>query len=74
MDKRDTLIAEQQIQIRDLLNEKDETLEVLSAIYLSLVCIGGPLNDNVLNFDHKQRKFLHQIKNEIEPFLQKVED
>jgi hypothetical protein len=71
MDKRDTLIAEQQLKIRDLEERTEDMTEVFSDIYMSLICIGGPLNDNLLRFDNKQQAFLHEIKNQIEPFLKR---
>jgi len=46
--------------------EYKETLEhILSRFY----CIGGALNDNVLQFNNKQQIFLDKIAKEIEATL-----
>jgi len=63
------LIAAQAKQIFALEAQVRAQKEVLEEIVLSLVCIGGPLNDNVLGFNASQRNFLHQIHNKIEDVL-----
>lgn len=40
--------------------------ESLNHIKSLLVCIGGPLNDNVLQFNKEQRNYLHKILDIIE--------
>lgn len=54
-------IGAQQLQI-DALNKCLEFRgEQLAEVVLRLVCVGGPLNDNMLGFDSEQRKYLHRI-------------
>ena len=62
--------------ICDLLLEKDkfkrlwqEAREVLENINNRLYSIGAPLNDNILKFTKDQRKYLHQIAEEIKTIL-----
>ena len=47
--------------IKELQNEIRELKEVISKIYGKIYCIGGPLNDNTLNFNAQQRKWCHNI-------------
>lgn len=58
---KDALIAEQQIEIRQLKKFKEQAKADMRKINLTLVCIGGPLNDNVLGYTKEQRKILHEI-------------
>jgi len=66
---KNQLIAKQQLEIETLKERVDECEEVLAAICMSLVNIGGPLNDNRLQFDVKQRAFLHEIHERIKDIL-----
>lgn len=60
----------------NLLLEKDkykklyeEALEICQDINNKLYAIGAPLNDNCLNFNNKQLKFLHEIAIEIREII-----
>jgi len=62
--------------IRKLLDEKykfeemaKKYKECLEDISKYFVCVGGPLNDNILQFNKKQKKFLWEIYNEIKNIL-----
>lgn len=61
MDKRDKLIVSQQLEIQDLKAFKESALKDFREINLMLVCVGGPLNDNVLGYSREQRQPLHKI-------------
>lgn len=37
-------------------------IKTLDKIILNLVCIGGPLNDNILQYTPEQRKIFHRIE------------
>ena len=59
-----------------LLVEKDaykskceEYKNTLNDILSNFYSIGGPLNDNVLGFDTKQRKWLYNIADNIESVI-----
>ena len=54
-------IGAQQLEIDALTKLLEFRGEQLAEIVLRLVCVGGPLNDNVLGFDSEQRKYLHRI-------------
>jgi hypothetical protein len=43
----------------------------LERVRSTFYCIGGPLNDNVLNFNAKQRKWCHNLVGHIENCLSK---
>ena len=52
------LIAKQQIQIEEQKEQLNELFESMRKIDNALFCIGGPLNDNKLQFNHKQKVYL----------------
>ncbi|HQK38559.1 MAG TPA: hypothetical protein PLO52_00415 [Flavobacterium alvei] len=64
--KSNDLIAEQQIEIRDLKNILKEHRECFQDISNMMFCIGGPLNDNIAQFTKEQRRYFHEIKNNCE--------
>lgn len=51
--------------IKDLQKEIEDLKKTLRDIRSRFICIGGPLNDNVLKFDNKQREFIYNISEEI---------
>lgn len=59
------LIAKQALRIAELEESLQDRDERLGRIHLMLVCIGGPLNDNVLRFNPEQRQLLHRIDEEV---------
>jgi hypothetical protein len=63
MDKRDSLIAEQQLKIRDLEQEKDDYKKALIEINGLMYCCGGPLNDNYHGYNKEQLKIFFMIAN-----------
>ncbi len=54
-------IGAQQLEIDALTKSLEFRAEQLAEIVLRFICVGGPLNDNVLGFDSEQRKYLHKI-------------
>ena len=58
------LIAKQALRIAELEEDMRDRDERLGRIHLMLVSIGGPLNDNVLQFNSSQRQLLHRIDEE----------
>lgn len=56
-----TLTARQALQIAEQSDEIDELKGSLRNIRQRLCCIGGPLNDNVLEFNAEQLKLLRVI-------------
>jgi len=56
---KDQLITKQQLEIEVLKKRLGWARSDKSDIVKALVCIGGPLNDNVLGFSIKQRNYLH---------------
>jgi hypothetical protein len=68
------LIAKQQLEIENLKERVSEMNSVLCDIRLSLVCIGGPLNDNILGYNAAQRRPLHKIKEMIENVMEYEND
>lgn len=63
------VIGRQTVEITDLKDALADCNARLSRIVLRLVCVGGPLNDNVLGFNVEQRKYLKQILDEGERIL-----
>lgn len=65
---KDELITKQQLQIEFLKQREIEFTKSANDITMSIVCIGAPLNDNILGYTHKQLKIFFDIKNELEEF------
>lgn len=60
------LIAQQALTIANLEEQVAELKAAQERAALMFVCIGGPLNDNVLGFNVEQRKYLHRIYDVLE--------
>jgi hypothetical protein len=62
MTKEDQLIADQAKQLWDA-NERIKRMKYcLDTINKSLICIGGPLNDNNLNYTNEQLALFFRIQ------------
>ena len=59
------LIANQAREIAELKEELSEYKEAMQKLHNMMVCIGGPLNDNVLSFDKEQLAFLFRLHNNM---------
>jgi hypothetical protein len=62
---KNTLIANQALKIAKLQFELKQKNKSLSNIKSSLICIGGPLNDNVDEYSVAQRSIFHYIMEQI---------
>lgn len=58
---KDELISNQQLEIENLRENCRIMYKAIDDINRFLFCIGGPLNDNVLNFTNKQIEYLFNI-------------
>ena len=67
------LVVDQQLEIRDLKNKLEQHESDKRCIANLLVCIGGGLNDNALEYTPAQRKQLYRILNLAENGLEKCE-
>ncbi len=65
-DARDHLIASQAVKIERLERELKARREGMDKAHTAFICIGGPLNDNRLQFNSEQRKYLHRINALVE--------
>jgi len=61
--EKDSLIVEQQLEIRNLKQRLDLALKDKAQIASILTCIGGALNDNIFGYTPQQKAELHKIKN-----------
>ena len=66
---KDELIIKQQLQIESLKQREIEFTKSANDITMSIVCIGAPLNDNILGYTHKQLKIFSDIKYKLEGFI-----
>ena len=66
---KDELITKQQLQIESLKQREIEFIQAASSVIISIVCVGAPLNDNVLGYTHKQLKIFFDIKYKLEGFI-----
>ena len=63
---KDKLIAQQALKIAELEEYMKEYEEMTAAIHGIIFCIGGPLNDNILRYTHKQLVTFSEIAKQIE--------
>ena len=68
------LIADQAKQIYFLKNKVEDYEQALKAIKNVTVCIGGPLNDNVLGYSKEQLGPFSRILNRCEEVLRYYDD
>jgi hypothetical protein len=60
------LIARQAKRIEELQDEVSDLKDRIYKAISHMICIGGPLNDNVLHFTQEQRAVFHRIMGELE--------
>lgn len=60
---KNRLIANQQLEIQNLINELEEYKDAIQEINNILYAVGGPLNDNTLKYDKKQLETFFNISN-----------
>ena len=63
------LIAKQQLDIEVFKKTLALYEEAAKEIILKIVCIGGPLNDNKLQYNFKQRIIFHSIVKKLEDLI-----
>lgn len=63
---QDELIAKQALQIAELQETVADCKHRLRAIHRACVCMGGPLNDNVLGYTSKQLQPFRHIAEQAE--------
>lgn len=54
IDKRDSLISKQQLEIEDMRSRMADIKKAATSIIIEAVGIGGPLNDNVNGYSKSQ--------------------
>ena len=69
---KDSIIAELVVEKVNMAAELTEARSVLREIKHSCYCIGGPLNDNILNFNKDQMEWVY--KKIVEPISQMVSE
>jgi phosphopantetheine adenylyltransferase len=69
MMEKDELIAKQQLEIENLKQRVSELDEALRNIHSSIVCIGGPLNDNQKGYTHSQLSDFGYIVDQVEAVI-----
>ncbi len=60
------IIAQQAREIIVLRNLLSDFKKARDNIHMEIYCIGGPLNDNKLQYSHKQRMTFHDIWKHLE--------
>jgi len=63
---KDELIAKQQLAIEELSEREILYQSAIDSAIMVMICIGGPLNDNVLGFTKEQIMVFHKIQNYLE--------
>lgn len=62
---KDELVTKQQLQIEDLEKELEYTNGILEQAARMFICIGAPLNDNILEFNNQQLTWANEVHNII---------
>ncbi len=60
---KEELITKQQLQIEELTKDLEYTNGLLEQASRMFICIGAPLNDNVLKFNKQQLKWASEVHN-----------
>lgn len=60
------LIGRQACEIYKLKQKIEEYKKAMSDVFSMAYCIGGPLNDNILEFNHEQKVFLSKLVGHID--------
>ncbi len=63
---KDSLIAKQQLEIETQREIFEENRELILKIRMKFIAIGAPLNDNILQFNHKQLQWVARVLDLIE--------
>lgn len=63
---KNKLIVKQQLKIERLKSVNKQNRDNAENLHKRFVCIGGPLNENKLQFNKEQLSFLTEIADEIE--------
>lgn len=67
---KEELITKQQLEIEDLKVKLSELQEAIKAASAHFTCIGGPLNDNFLEFDKRQIGLIYKANQELESVIE----
>ena len=70
MSKELELIAKQQLQIEDLKLMLGHARTNMREIHSSIICVGGPLNDNCLGYTRPQLKLFWDFKELAEEVIE----
>lgn len=73
-DKRDKLIASQQLEIFEMKERLANIKKDANAICLSIICIGGPLNDNAKGYTREQKYDWQRVLSLAESILAEYPD
>lgn len=70
---KEQLITEQQLKIHQLEEENRNLLKCIRKLRMRMVCVGGPLNDNVLGYSEKQLAIFWKMDKEIQGVIDCIE-
>ena len=68
------LITKQQLQIHEQEQQIKDLCKCISRIRTLMVCVGGPLNDNVHKYTDAQSLIFHRMDDVIEPVMDIVRE
>jgi hypothetical protein len=60
------LITNQQLKIHQLEADNKSLIDCVQRLYMDMICIGGPLNDNVLEYSPKQLMVFQRMDRHIQ--------
>jgi hypothetical protein len=66
---KEELIVNQQLEIENYKENISHNKEIVKQLQGKLYSIGAPLNDNILNFNHKQLVWLASVSELIEEII-----
>jgi hypothetical protein len=61
-----TVIGQQTVEISELKAQVEDLSSRINKAVMHMICIGGPLNDNKLQFNKEQLRLIRQIHSALE--------
>lgn len=67
--RQEQLITKQQLKIHQLEADNKNLVDCIQRLRTDMICIGGPLNDNILEYSPKQLTLFQRMDRHIEEVI-----
>ncbi len=68
---KNKIIVKQLLKIERLKSVNKQNINTADLIHKKFICIGGPLNENKLQFNAEQLRFLKEIDDQIQNIIER---